>query len=193
MLFLITGLLVFLVLHSTRIVADDARTRFIAARGEMAWKGIYALVSIIGLALIIYGYAEARTAPIPLWQPPAWTRLVAALLTLPALIMIVAAYVPGNGIKARLKHPMLLGTKLWAFAHLLSNGTLADLFLFGGFLVWAVFCFRACRQRDRAAGTVYASRGVMRTIVAVVVGTIAWFVFAMYLHAILIGVAPFAR
>lgn len=193
MLLLIIGLIVFLGIHSTRIFADGARTRFIAARGELAWKGVYALLSIGGFVMIVYGYAEARTAPIYLWQPPIWTRHVAALLTLPAFIMLAAAYLPGNGIKARLKHPMLLGTKLWAFAHLLSNGTLADVLLFGGFLVWAVLCFRACRQRDRAAGTVYESRGLVRTLGAVAIGVIAWFAFAMYLHAALIGVAPFAR
>ncbi|MCE2989067.1 MAG: NnrU family protein [Nitrosomonadaceae bacterium] len=190
---LLVGLVLFLGIHSARIFADDARSRFIAARGELAWKGVYALLSIAGFVLLVYGYAEARTAPITLWQPPVWTRHVAALLTLPAFIMLAAAYIPSNGIKARLKHPMLLGTKTWALAHLLSNGSLADVLLFGGFLVWAVLCFRACRQRDRATGKVYESRGAVRTVGAVAIGVVAWFVFAMYLHAALIGVAPFAR
>lgn len=190
---LIVGLVLFLAIHSARIFAEDTRTRFIAARGELAWKGLYALVSIAGFVMIVYGYGEARAAPIALWQPPVWTRHLAALLMLPAFIMLAAAYIPGNGIKARLKHPMLLGTKTWALAHLLSNGNLADVLLFGGFLVWAVLCFRACRQRDRAAGKVYESRGVTRTLGAVAIGVVAWFVFAMYLHAALIGVAPFAR
>lgn len=190
---LLAGLIVFLGVHSVRVFADGFRSSFIAARGELAWKGLYTLLSIAGFVMIVYGYGDARTAPIPLWQPPVWTRHVAALLTLPAFIMLAAAYIPGNGIKARLKHPMLLGTKVWAFAHLLSNGTLADVLLFGGFLVWAVLCFRACRQRDRANGTVYESRGIVRTLGAVAIGVIAWFVFAMYLHTALIGVAPFAR
>jgi uncharacterized membrane protein len=191
MTLLILGVILFLGLHSSRVFADGLRGRIIAERGVNTWKGLYSIISIVGFVLIIYGYGQARLAPTILWIPPVWTRHVAALLTLPAFILLVAAYVPKNAIKAKLGHPMLLGTKLWAAAHLLANGSLADVILFGSFLVWAILCFRAAKQRDRAAGTIYTSNGVLPTIIAVVVGIGAWAAFALYLHAAWIGVRPF--
>jgi uncharacterized membrane protein len=191
MTLLILGLVLFLGVHSTRIVAEGWRGRFIAQRGEMAWKGLYTVVSIMGFALIIWGYGQARMQPVVLWASPTWTRHLAALLTLPALIFLVAAYVPGNAIKARLKHPMVLGVKVWALAHLLANNTLADVLLFGGFLVWAVFSFRAARARDRANNIVYAPGRALPTVIAVVVGLAAWAFFAFWAHAAWIGVKPF--
>jgi uncharacterized membrane protein len=191
MTLLLLGLVLFLGVHSIRIVADDWRTQQIAARGEGAWKGIYALVAVAGLVLMIYGYGMARLDPLVLWNPPVWTRHLAALLTLPAFILIFAAYVPGTHIKAKVGHPMVLGTKLWAFAHLIANGNLADVLLFGGFLVWAIVLFAKSRRRDRAAGTTYAAAGAARDVMAVVGGTGFWAVFAMLLHTLLIGVAPF--
>ena len=191
MTLLILGLVLFLGVHSTRIVAEGWRRRFIAQRGEMAWKGLYAVLSIAGFALIVWGYGQARLQPVVLWGSPTWTRHLAALLTVPALILLVAAYVPGNAIKARLKHPMVLGVKVWAFAHLLANNTLADLLLFGGFLVWAVFSFRAARGRDRAQGIVYAPGRALPTVIAVVGGLAAWAFFAFWAHSAWIGVKPF--
>jgi uncharacterized membrane protein len=126
-----------------------------------------------------------------LWGSPSWTRHLAALLTLPAFILLAAAYVPKNGIKARLHHPMVLGVKVWALSHLLANNTLADLLLFGGFLVWAVLSFRAARGRDRAAATVYPPGTLAGTAATVVVGLVAWGVFAFWAHAAWIGVRPF--
>ncbi len=137
MLLLILGLILFLGMHSARLFAADKRASFIAAKGPLAWKGLYALVSIVGFVLIIYGYGQARMSPTWLWISPVWTRHLAALLTIPAFILIVATYVPGSCIKARVGHPMLLGVKFWALAHLIANGSLADLLLFGGFLAWA--------------------------------------------------------
>jgi uncharacterized membrane protein len=191
MLMLIAGLALFLGVHSSRVFAEDTRSAFIAAHGEKAWKGLYAVLSIVGFVLVVYGYGEARPAPLVLWTPPVWTRHAAALLTLPALILLVAAYVPRNAIKARLGHPMLLGTKLWAAAHLLANGNVADVLLFGGFLVWATLCFRAAKGRDRAAGTVYPSGGTTPTVIAIAVGIAAWAAFAFHLHLAWIGVRPF--
>ena len=189
---LIVGLVIFLGMHSIRIVADDSRTRLIANLGENKWKALYSALSIVAFGLIVLGYGQARLDPTVLWQPPIWTRHVAALLTLPAFILLVAAYVPKNAIKAKLGHPMLLGTKLWAAAHLLANGALADVLLFGGFLLWAILCFRAAKKRDRAAGSRDVSAGAVPTITAVVIGVVAWAAFAFYLHAALIGVKPFA-
>ena len=150
MTFLILGLILFLGVHSVRIFAEGWRTAQIAQRGEGAWKGLYSVASIVGFGLIIWGYGLAREQPTVLWPPQLWARHLASLLTLVAFILLAAAYVPKNGIKAWVHHPMVLGVKVWALAHLLANHTLADLLLFGSFLVWAVLDFRAARQRDRA-------------------------------------------
>ncbi len=188
---LILGLLMFLGMHSARIVAEGWRTQVIAQRGPGAWKGLYTVVSLVGLGLVIWGYGQARLAPVVLWAAPVWTRHLAALLVLVALVLLAAAQVPGNGIKARLHHPMVLGVKVWALAHLLANNTLADLLLFGSFLVWAVLDFRSSRQRDRAAGTVYPPGTAGRTVAAVVLGVLLWVVLAFGAHQWLFGVRPF--
>ena len=188
---LILGLVLFLGAHSARIVAEGWRARVIAQRSENTWKGAYSLVSLIGLVLLIWGYGLARQQPVVLWVPPVATRHVAALLMLVSFILLTAAYVPRNGIKAWLHHPMVLGVKVWAAAHLLSNGNLADVVLFGAFLVWSVLSFRAARARDRAAGTAYPRGTLTGTAITLVAGTVAWVVFALWLHVMLIGVRPF--
>src|SRR5690349_16096970 len=133
----IIGLVLFLGIHTVSIVAPQWRDGQVARLGEGPWKGIYSVVSAIGLGLLIYGYGLARQNPVVLYSPPAALRHLALLVMLPVFPLLVAAYVPGR-IKAMAKHPMLLATKLWALAHLLANGTLADVLLFGGFLAWAV-------------------------------------------------------
>ena len=187
----ILGRVLFLGAHSARIFADGWRTSVRASLGEGAWKGGYSLLSLAGFGLIVWGFGLARQAPVVLWVAPVATRHIAGLSMLLSFILLVAAYVPGNGIKARVHHPMVLGVKVWAAAHLLANGTLADTVLFGAFLVWAVLDFRSSRQRDRAAGTVYPPGTVRGTAIAVVVGTVAWAVFAFWAHWALIGVRPF--
>ncbi|MFT3858273.1 MAG: NnrU family protein [Aquabacterium sp.] len=191
MQWLVLGLVLFLGAHSVRIVAEGWRTHTIDRMGLLPWKGVYSLISVAGFVLLVWGYGQARLEPVVLWQPPVATRHVAGLLNLVAFIFMAAAYVPGNGIKARLRHPMILGVKVWALAHLLANGNLADVILFGSFLVWAILDFRSARQRDRAAGVSGASGSVAGTLVAVVVGTVVWAVFAFKAHAWLIGVSPF--
>lgn len=171
---LVLGLILFLGMHSARVFAEPARQRFIAQRGANAWKGVYTVVSLAGFALLVWGYGQARLTPVVLWQPPVAMRHIAALLTLVAFVLLVAAYVPRNGIKAKLHHPMVLAVKVWALSHLLANQTLADLLLFGGFLVWAVLSFRAARARDRAEGTVYPAGTLAGTAITVVVGVVAW-------------------
>ena len=188
---LLLGLILFLGVHSVRIVAEPWRTAQRAAHGEGAFKGVYSLLSVLGFALIVWGYGQARLEPTVLWASPRWTRHLAALLVLLSFVLLAAAYVPGNAIKARLHHPMVLGVKVWALAHLLANNTLADLLLFGSFLVWAVLSFRAARGRDRAQGTVYAAGRAGPTVVVVVAGVAAWAVFAFWAHTALIGVRPF--
>jgi len=191
MLILILGLVLFLGPHSVRIFADGWRTRQIAGLGELKWKGLYSAVSGVGLVLIIYGYGLARAQPVVLWAPPVWARHLAGPLTLIAFILLAAAYIPRNHIKARIGHPMLLGVKVWAFAHLLANGTLNAVVLFGAFLTWAVMDFIVARRRDRAAGTVYLPGTPARDVVTAAVGIVAWAVFAFALHAWWIGVSPF--
>jgi len=191
MTLLILGLVLFLGVHSVRVFAEPLRTSVRAKLGEGGWKGVYSLLSIAGFVLIIYGYGQARLDPVLLWAPMAWTRAVAALLTLIAFVILFAAYVPKNGIKAKLHHPMVLAVKIWAVSHLLANHTLADLLLFGSFLLWAVLSFRAARQRDRVAGTVYPPGTVVGTLVTVVLGVGAWLAFALWAHEAWIGVRPF--
>ena len=187
---LLIGLVLFLGVHSVRIFADGWRTNTIARIGLLPWKGLYALVSIAGFALIVWGYGMTRAAP-SLWYPPLWTRHITALLMLVTFILLAAAYVPGNAIKAKVGHPMAAGVKTWAFAHLLSNGRTGDVVLFGAFMVWAIFDFRASRKRDRATGTVYATLGASRNVITIVAGLAGYAAFVMGLHLWLIGVRPY--
>lgn len=191
MTLLILGLVIFLGMHSVRIFAEGFRSAQIARLGLGGWKAVYSLVSIVGFVLLVYGYGEARTAPVVLWSPPLWTRHLAALLTIPAFVLLAAAYVPGTRIKKAVGHPMVAGVKIWAFAHLLSNGMLADVLLFGGFLAWAVLDYMAARRRERVAGTVYIAGPVARDVAAVAIGLAAWAAFAFWLHGLLFGVRPF--
>ena len=192
MIALILGLLMFLGVHSVRVVGDGWRAAQIARVGETLWKGLYSLAAVVGLALIIWGYHLAQAQPLVLWTPPSWMRHLGALLTVPAFVLLAAAYVPRNRIKVAVGHPMVAGVKLWAFAHLLVNVTLAAMLLFGAFLVWAVADFTSARRRDRAAGTRYPAGTASRDAVVLVVGLVAWALFAFLLHGWLIGVRPFA-
>ena len=188
---LVTGLVLFLGVHCVRIVADGWRSAQIARIGERKWKGIYALLSLVGFVLLVWGYGQARLEPVVLWSPPTWSRHVAALLTLPAFVLVVAGNMRGTRMKAFLGHPMVLGVKLWAFAHLIANGTLAGVVLFGSFLVWAIVDFASLRRRDRVLGTVYPPGSIQRDARATAIGVAAWIVFAFWLHGLLFGVRPF--
>ncbi len=188
---LVIGLVLFLGVHSARIFFEGARQRFIEQRGEKAWKGLYSLVSLVGFALIVYGFGQARLDPGVVWTPPTGLRHAASLLVLLAFVLLAAAYVPGNQIRARVKHPMVLAVKVWALAHLLVNGRDYAVVLFAAFLVWAVLDFRAARARDRAQGTQYPAGSMPRTLITVVVGGAMWAVFAFWAHADWIGVRPF--
>jgi uncharacterized membrane protein len=190
MVYLVLGLVVFLGAHSVRIVADGWRTQAIARIGAQRWKMAYSILSLAGFVLLVWGFGQARMQPVQLWSPPLGMRHAASLLTLVAFVFFAAAYVPGNGVKARVHHPMVLGVKVWALAHLLANGNLAHVALFGAFLAWAVLDFSSSRRRDRAAGTIYPPGGPMATVVTVLAGGVAWAVFAMWLHGWWIGVRP---
>jgi uncharacterized membrane protein len=189
--YLILGLVLFIGVHSLRIFAGSWRDAQVARMGEMPWKGVFALFSIAGLAMIAWGYGLARADPVVLWVPPPWTRHLAALLTVPAFILLVAAYLPGSHIKAKIGHPMVAGVKIWALAHLLANGNLADVALFGAFLIWAVADFASSRRRDRLAGRSYVAQGWSRDAAVAGIGLLAWAGFAFWGHVWLIGVKPF--
>lgn len=193
MTMLILGLLLFLGVHSVRIVANDWRARTITRVGEGAWKGGYSLISALGLGLIVWGYSLARQQPVVVWSPPIGLRHLNALFTLAAFILLAAAYVPRNQIRAKLHHPMLLAIKLWAFGHLLATGTVASMLLFGSFLLWAICDFRAARLRDRQTQSTYPAGTPIGTAITLVVGLLAWAVFAFWLHAAWLGVAPLGR
>jgi uncharacterized membrane protein len=190
MAILLLGLVIFLGIHSTRIVADDWRSAQINRRGAQTWKLGYTVVSLAGFALLLWGFGMARHGAPVLWTPPVGLRHLAALLTLIAFVLLAATYVPRNGFKARLHHPMVIAVAFWALAHLLANRTLADLLLFGSFLVWAIASLLAARRRDRVANTRYAAGTMAGTLGAVVAGVLAWAVFAFWLHGLWIGVRP---
>lgn len=191
MTYLLAGLLVFLGVHSTRVFANDWRGRWRSRLGPLPWKGLYSLVSLLGFALLVWGYGQARQIPVVLWTPPLPLRHVAGLLMLFSFVLLAAAYVPGNHLKARFHHPMVLATKTWALAHLLANGNLADVLLFGSFLVWSVVLFINARRRDRREGVRYRPGRLAPTLLTLVLGGLAWAGFAFWLHARWIGVAPF--
>jgi uncharacterized membrane protein len=188
---LIAGLVVFLAAHCAGLVAPAWRARQIARVGLRPWKVAYSAISLAGLVLIVRGFGMARAEGILVWQPPVWTRHVNVALTVIGFVLIAAAYVRGTAIKSVLRHPMTAGVALWALGHLIANGGLADVILFGAFLVWASITFVTRRQRDRDAGVEYPRGSVRQDAIAIVAGIVVSLLFALYLHGPLIGVRPF--
>lgn len=182
---MILGLILFLGAHSVRIFADDWRRAQIQRLGEIPWKLAFSVVSLLGLALAIWGFGQMRLDPVWVWSPPTGMRHAVALLMIPAFVLLVATYVPGNHLKAKLGHPMVLSVKVWALAHLLANGRLGDIIFFGAFLLWAVLDFRAARRRPRSA---MSSPRLVNTAATVVIGLVAYYVFAFHLHMWITGV-----
>lgn len=187
---LIAGLVLLLGMHSIAIVAPRLRAAAFARLGEAGWKSLYAVVSLIGFALVIYGFGLARRAPMVLYAPPFWLRYVTLVLMLPVFPLLLAAYLPGR-IRATVKHPMLTAVKLWAFAHLLANGTLNDVVLFGAFLLWAGLD-RMSLKRRAPQQIRTAPEGRHNDAIAVIAGLAIYALFLSRLHLWLIGVAPLA-
>lgn len=187
---LVLGLVIFIGMHSVRIISDDFRTRQIEKVGLKTWRAMYAAVAIVGIVLIVAGYGAARGAPQVVWYPPSWLVYVATVLTIPAFILMAASFVPGTRIRNKVGHPFVLGVKFWALAHLIANGMLADVLLFGVFLIWSAAAYASGRRRDRKAGTIYPIGPPRRDVIAVIAGLVAWTVFALWLHLWLFGVAP---
>lgn len=189
---MILGLAVFIGTHlvSTR---REQRAALIARFGEGPYKGLYSLASLIGLILIGWGFGHYRaTGWTDVWYPPGWTRHVTVLLVWPSIIFFYAAYSPGR-IKAVLKHPMLVGTKLWAVAHLISNGDLGSIVLFGSILGWAVYDRITLKHRTDPGGKSLPVGGLRQDIMAVVIGTLIYLALGFLFHPYVIGVPAFGK
>lgn len=191
MTLLILGLGLFLGVHSVSIVAAGWRDRTVQRIGEPAWQGIYAVVALAGFVLIVWGYGLARQDPIALYAPPAGLRHLTLLLMVPVFPLLLAAYLPGR-IQSATKHPMLAAVKLWAFAHLLANGMLADVVLFGSFLAWAVLDRISMRRREPRP-VPGAPPAKINDLIVVIAGLALYVVFVLWLHSHLIGVSPILR
>jgi uncharacterized membrane protein len=182
---LIIGIAVFLGVHSISIVTPGLRARAVASMGTNGWRGIYSLISGAGFVLILYGFHLARRVPVVLYIPPPWMRHVTFLLMLPVFPLILAAYLPGR-IKTAMKHPMLAAVTFWAFAHLLSNGLLADVLLFGAFLAWAI-CDRISLKRRPPQAIRTVPQGRFNDLIAVIAGLALYAVFVLWAHLRLFG------
>lgn len=194
MILLVLGIVLFLGMHAFTM-ARGQRAALIARFGEGGYKGLYSLVSLVGLIAIIWGFASYRASGyIPVYDPPRFLRHVTHLFMLPVFVLFASVYLPGL-IKAKAKHPMLAGVKLWAFAHLLSNGDLGSILLFVSFLAWAVVARIAAKKREEAMPGAPAAVAVagwtQNDTIAVVVGLVLYGVFAFLLHMPLIGVSAF--
>jgi uncharacterized membrane protein len=186
LLVMILGLVLFFGVH-TLTTQRDLRARFIASMGEGGYKIAYALVSAAGLALIVWGFAHYRATDwIPVWTPPKALKHLNTLLMLPAVILVAAAYIRGR-IYVTLKHPMLAGVKLWAFGHLLANGDLGGIILFGSFLAWAVFDRISLKRRADPGGPPIPVGGISNDLIAVAVGVVAYLALAFAFHPVVIG------
>lgn len=187
---LIVGLALFIGAHvfTTR---RAARAALIARIGEGAYKGLYSLVAIVGVLVAAYGFGLYRASGwIDVWYPPLWTRHLAVLLVWLALIGFTAAYVRGN-IYRMLKHPMLVGTKTWAVAHLIANGDLGSIILFGSVLAWAVYDRISLKYRTDAGAPPIPVGGLRNDVIAVVAGTVVFLLLGYYFHPYVIGVPAF--
>ena len=191
MLMLLAGLIVFFVPHSVALVAPGWRNRMLMHLRAGSWKGVYSLISAAGLALMVLGFAQARGTPIVLYRSPAWLHYVTWLMMLPVFPLLLAAYLPGR-IKTAAKHPMLAAVKIWATAHLLVNGTLADVLLFGSFLIWAV-AVRVSLKRRVPAPVPAAPPSRYNDLIALLLGLGLYALFIYRLHALLIGVPLLSR
>ncbi|WP_237151523.1 NnrU family protein [Oryzibacter oryziterrae] len=190
MVFLVLGLVLFIGTHSISIIAPQLRERAIARLGANQWRGLYSLLSLSGLVLLIWGYGVARETPVIVWDPPLFTRHITLTLMLFVFPLLFAAYMPGR-IKKAAKHPMLLAVKIWAFSHLLANGTLADMVLFGALLAWAVVARIAAKKRPLTVDVDLKARP-LNDLLAVGLGLAVYLVMLFYLHEVLIGVSPLA-
>ncbi len=190
MALLIIGLVLFLGMHMVRIMAPQLRENMIVKMGDGGWKMLYTVVSILGIVLIVYGYGSYRWEGPVIYQTPFWMGHITVLLMAVSFVLIVSGNIPATGyIKARMKNPMLIGVKVWAIAHLLANGDLASVLLFGSFLAWAVIAVIALKRRG---GESPVASSAMPDYLSLAIGLVLWAVFGYWLHAWLIGVPAIA-
>jgi uncharacterized membrane protein len=187
---LVAGLLIFLGIHSTRIFAEGWRNRTIERIGKNRWMRVYTLSSIAGFVLIVWGYGLARQMPVLLWDPPLWGRHLTVTLMAVSFFLVAQNGSPQGPLVARLGHPMMIAIGIWSAAHLMANGTLADLLMFGSFLIWSVLGYIAAVKRDRMAGTERQPAGWRADLGPGVAGLALWFVFVWKAHQWLFGVSP---
>lgn len=185
---LVLGLVVFFAIHSVRMVAGGFREAQVAV-SERRWKGIYSLASLAGFALIIWGWILFRGEAPELYEPPGWGRHLAMALVLVSFILLASANMPAGRIRYYLKHPMLIGVILWAAGHLLVNGDLASVLLFGAFLVYSVVDWISAIPRVDPAPEMVRPRS---DLISVVAGTVLYVIFVLWLHGWLFGVSPVA-
>ena len=191
MAILVLGIIIFLGMHLIRVVAPGFRAGIIESRGKGTWMGIYAILSLIGLCLIIYGFGQARGETGMLYNPPVFLRHIALLLMLFAFVFLAAGFLPAGRIAVAVKHPQILSIKTWALAHLLTNGETSSVLLFGSFLAWAVILRISLKRRERAGERVLpVFKSSMNDVLAIVIGLVAYGLFVWKLHEWLIGVAP---
>ncbi|MGO4715486.1 NnrU family protein [Bradyrhizobium sp. 2TAF24] len=187
---LVVGLVLFLGVHvlTTR---RDTRAAIIASTSEGLYKIAYSLASLVGIALIAWGFSVYRaTGWVDVWHPPTAMKHITIALMLPAAILVVASYLRGR-IYVTLKHPMLAGVKLWAFGHLLANGDLGSIILFGSFLAWAVYDRISLKRRSDAGAPPIPVGGVLNDVLAVVIGVVVYLALAFAFHPVVIGVPVF--
>jgi uncharacterized membrane protein len=188
---LILGLVVFIATHIF-VTRREARAALIARIGLMPYRALFSLVAFVGLVLIVWGFGHrAPTGYIQVWTPPIWMRHVTVALVWPAIVLMTAAYIRGD-IYRKLKHPFLAGVKLWAFAHLLSNGDLGGIILFGSILAWAVFDRISLKRRADAGAPAIAIGGRRNDVIAVIVGTIIYLLLGFFFHPLFIGIPVFS-
>ena len=191
MAILVLGIIIFLGMHLIRVVAPGLWASVIESRGKGTWMGIYAILSLIGLCLIIYGFGQARGETGMLYNPPVFLRHIALLLMLFAFVFLAAGFLPAGRIAVAVKHPQILSIKTWALAHLLANGETSSVLLFGSFLAWAVILRISLKRRERAGERVLpVFKSSTNDVLAIVIGLVAYGLFVWKLHEWLIGVAP---
>lgn len=187
---LVVGLLVFVAVHSLGLFVPQLQQNFTAKHGKLAWRGIHSVFSLLSLVAIIWAYGMCRADPTFIWNPPVWTRHIALTFNLLMVILLTSSYIPNNHIKAKIGHPMYAAIKIWAFAHLLANGRLSDILLFGAFLIWAIMGFVINRKRDRLLEKSYGAGTLKGTVTVLVVALLVYFLIVKYLHVLAIGVSP---
>lgn len=191
MLILIVGLAIFFAVHSVRLFIPDWREMAVTKAGLMSWRVRFGMLSLLSTGFIFIGYGQARLAPVWLWFPPVFMPHVTSLIMFVALFFLCSALVPKTTLARVTGYPLYLAVKIWAFAHLLSNGNLADVLLFGSFLIWSIASYAVFRCRDRKAGVKSEESSIRFDLIAFGFSVMSWFAITLFLHQAVIGVSPF--